>query len=200
MMGQNPKLVLGWIQLCNYHFIVFSKFWLNIHIKSLSFQQTVGCLDLSCAFLNMCYRSLSRQHFFVINNSSMHAQLGILIVQYFSNLVLEQILVKELKSSRVDRRVSALVKPVTWWYRPVGHSRTTVAVAVWKVSLRWCTEVFTDKDLATQIWLDGQILCLTNIWCFTGDWIWILNWNQWILIMFWCYFLLLTDDGAIPRN
>ena len=77
----------------------------------------------------------------------MHEQLAILSVQYFSNLFLEQNLVKELKNSRVDSWVLTLVKPVTWWYRPLGRSRTTVAVAVWKVSLSWCAEVFTDKIL-----------------------------------------------------
>ena len=63
---------------------MFSKFWSNIHIKSLSFQQTIGCLDSSCAFSNMCYRSSSHPQILVVNNSSMHEQLAILSVQYFS--------------------------------------------------------------------------------------------------------------------
>ena len=54
----------------------------RIHIKSLSFQQTIGCLDSSCAFSNMCYRSSSHPQILVVNNSSMHEQLAILIYIY----------------------------------------------------------------------------------------------------------------------
>ena len=65
----------------------------------------------------------------------MYEQLVILSVQYFSHPFLEEILVKQLKNSRVDSRILTVIKPVTWLYRRVGRSRTTVALADRKVLL-----------------------------------------------------------------
>ena len=131
-------------------------------------------------FYNMCYRSSNFPQTLIVNNSSF---LGITggthNILFFRIYYLEQFLVKELKNSGVDSWVLTLVKPVTWWYRPVGQFVDDCSSCCWE-SLAWemrCGFIDMNTCYSNLIgWvnpLHEPMVCF-----FTGDWIRIPLWSQ----------------------
>ena len=140
------------------------KFRLYILIKSILGAENWWLPWFFVCFSDMCYHSSSSPQILIVNNSSFEHNWRCSMYNNFSNLYLEQVLVHELKNSWVDSWVSNWSNWFPGGADLLGSSRTTVAVAVWKGFAKEMRPRWWLWEIATQIWLDGQILC-NNQWC-----------------------------------
>jgi len=82
----------------------------------------------------------------------------------FSNIYLEQFSVKEFTTLLVDSLVSKIGQiQLSRWYRPVGGSRTTVAIQFERVSLGRCAVDSLTRDLQLKLdWMIESTVCPIN--------------------------------------
>ena len=79
----------------------------------------------------------------------------------FSNIYLEQFSVKEFTTLLVDSLVSKIGQiQLSRWYRPLGGSRTTVAIQFERVSLGRCAVDSLTRDVLLKLdWMIGSTVC-----------------------------------------
>ena len=155
-------------------------------LSQFSGQKTGGCLDSLCVFPTCAIIARAPHKF----SSSTTAHLNIIggaQCTIFFQIYLEQVLVNELKNSWVDSWVSKLVKPVSWWYRPLPRRYMRPR----SMFLRNCYSNLIGWSNPLQ---------QPMMWTLTGDWIRILPGISEFNVV-WCVIsYLLTDEGQYPET